>query len=50
VKVTYFLAANSVDTLLWPMVRQKMKLLGEYGPRPVASALLFVTLSTSISR
>jgi hypothetical protein len=34
VKVTYFLAANSVDTLLWPMVRQKMKLLGEYGPRP----------------
>jgi SNF2 family DNA or RNA helicase len=29
VKVTYFLAKDSVDKLLWPMVRQKMKLLGE---------------------
>ena len=29
VKVTYFLARNSVDVLLWPMVRQKMKLLGK---------------------
>lgn len=29
VTVTYFLAAGSVDALLWPMVRQKMKLLGK---------------------
>lgn len=29
VKVTYFLAKGSVDELLWPLVRLKMKLLGE---------------------
>jgi len=29
VKVTYFLAKGTVDELLWPLVRQKMKLLGE---------------------
>ena len=28
-KVVYFLAKDSVDDLLWPLVRQKMKLLGE---------------------
>jgi SWI/SNF-related matrix-associated actin-dependent regulator 1 of chromatin subfamily A len=29
VQVTYFLADDTVDELLWPMVRQKMKLLGK---------------------
>lgn len=30
VKVTYFLAKGTVDELLWPLVRQKMKLLGKF--------------------
>jgi len=30
VKVTYFLAKGTVDELLWPLVRQKMKLLGMF--------------------
>ena len=29
VTVTYFLADNSVDELLWPLVRKKMRLLGK---------------------
>ena len=29
VKITYFLAPGTVDDVLWPMVRTKMKVLGE---------------------
>eukprot|EP00601_Ochromonadales_sp_CCMP2298_P012450 CAMPEP_0173268678 /NCGR_PEP_ID=MMETSP1142-20121109/30453_1 /TAXON_ID=483371 /ORGANISM="non described non described, Strain CCMP2298" /LENGTH=127 /DNA_ID=CAMNT_0014204933 /DNA_START=240 /DNA_END=623 /DNA_ORIENTATION=+ len=29
VRVTYLLANNSADDLLWPLVRKKMQLLGE---------------------
>ena len=29
VKIKYFLASNTVDELLWPLVREKMKTLGE---------------------
>lgn len=32
-KVTYFLAKGTVDELLWPLVRQKMKLLGTFSSR-----------------
>jgi hypothetical protein len=30
VKVFYFFAENSVDELLWPLVRKKMKVFGEF--------------------
>ena len=29
VTITYFLANGSVDDILWPMIRTKMKVLGE---------------------
>ena len=29
VKVTYFLAQGTVDDVLWPLIRSKMKVLGE---------------------
>ena len=29
VKIKYFLASNTVDEMLWPLVREKMKTLGE---------------------
>ena len=29
VSITYFLANGSVDDILWPMIRTKMKVLGE---------------------
>lgn len=29
VTITYFLASGSADDVLWPMIRTKMKVLGE---------------------